>query len=98
MCYVSPGRGHGNPFQYPCLENFMGRGTSGLQSIESKSQTRLKRLSTQHMCYVWPLTYLYGSLKLVCLVYLNTFNELLTRDTLDYVQWNTRMRVTTLEF
>ena len=22
----SPGRGHGNPFQYPCLENPMDRG------------------------------------------------------------------------
>ena len=76
----------------------MGRGTYGLQSIDSKSQTRLKRLSTQHTCYVWPLMYLYGSSKLLCLVHLNIFNELLTRDTLDYGQWNTRVRVTTLEF
>ena len=67
-------------------------------SPDSKSQTRLKRLSTQHTCYVWPLMYLYGSSKLLCLVHLNIFNELLTSDTLDYGQWNTRVRVTTLEF
>ena len=23
---ISPGRGHGNPFQYSCLQNPMGRG------------------------------------------------------------------------
>ena len=29
----SPGGGHGNPCQYPCLETYMDRGTWGLQSI-----------------------------------------------------------------
>ena len=64
----------------------------------SKSQKQLKQLSTQRMCYVWPLMYLDGSLKLLCLVHLNIFNDLLTKDTLDYGQWNTRVRVTRLEF
>ena len=32
----SPGRGHGNPLQYPCLENPMDRGTWWLQSIGSQ--------------------------------------------------------------
>ena len=30
----SPGGGHGNPLQYPCLENSMDIGTWGSQSIE----------------------------------------------------------------
>ena len=29
----STGEGHGNPFQYSCLENPMDRGAWGLQSI-----------------------------------------------------------------
>ena len=29
----SPGEGHGNPVQYSCLENCMGRGVGRLQSI-----------------------------------------------------------------
>ena len=31
----SPGGGHGNPFQYPCLENLMDRGawSMGLQKV-----------------------------------------------------------------
>ena len=32
----SPGGGHGNPFQYSCLENPMDRGTWWLQSIGSQ--------------------------------------------------------------
>ena len=32
----SPGRGHGNPLQYPCLENPMDRGVWWLQSIGSQ--------------------------------------------------------------
>ena len=28
-----PGGGHGNPFQYSCLENPMDRGACGLQSM-----------------------------------------------------------------
>ena len=41
-----PGGGHGNPLQYSCLENPMDRGASGLQSLGSQSQTRLKQVST----------------------------------------------------
>ena len=35
----SLGGGHGNPLQYPCLENPMNRGSSGLQSIVLQSRT-----------------------------------------------------------
>ena len=38
----SPGKGHGNPLQYSCLDNSMDRGTGGLQSMGymvTKSQT-----------------------------------------------------------
>ena len=31
----SPGGGHGNPLQYPCLENPTDRGAGGLQSMDS---------------------------------------------------------------
>ena len=43
----SPGGGHGNPLQYPCLENSMDR-RAGQATIHrvTKSQTRLKRLGT----------------------------------------------------
>ena len=44
----SPGRGHGNPLQYSCLENPMER--EAWQAIVhrvTQSQTRLKRLSMQ---------------------------------------------------
>ena len=43
----SPGGGHGNPLQYSCLENPMGRGAwwATIHRI-TKSQTRLKQLST----------------------------------------------------
>ena len=43
----SPGGGHGNPFQYSCLENAMDRGTwwATVHRI-AKSQTQLKQLST----------------------------------------------------
>jgi len=46
----SPGGGHGNPLQYSCLENPMGRGAwwATLHGV-TKSRTRLKRLST-HGC------------------------------------------------
>ena len=39
----SPGGGHGNPLQYPCLENPMDRGAwqATVHGV-SKSQTRLK--------------------------------------------------------
>ena len=41
------GGGHGNPLQYSCLENPMNRG-AGRSMVHrvTKSQTRLKRLST----------------------------------------------------
>ena len=44
----SPGGGNGNPLQYSCLENSMDRGAwwATVHRI-TKSQTRLKRLSTQ---------------------------------------------------
>ena len=38
----SPGGGHGNPLQYSCLENSMGRGSWGITVHRvAKSQTRL---------------------------------------------------------
>ena len=39
----SPGGGHGNPLQYPCLENPMDRGAwwATVHGV-TKSQTRLK--------------------------------------------------------
>ena len=49
----SPGGGHRNPLQYPCLENPMDRGAClALVQRVAKSQTRLKWLSThaQHQC------------------------------------------------
>ena len=38
----SPGEGNGNPLQYPCLENFMGRGAwhTAVHGV-AKTQTRL---------------------------------------------------------
>ena len=39
----SPGRGHGQPLQYSCQENFMDRGAwRATVHRVSKSQTRLK--------------------------------------------------------
>ena len=32
----SPGGGHGNPLQYPCLENPMDKEPGGLQSMGSQ--------------------------------------------------------------
>ena len=43
----SPGGWHGNPLQYSCLENPIGKGASwAMVHRVTKSQTRLKRLST----------------------------------------------------
>ena len=43
----SPGGGHGNPLQYSCLENPTDRGAwRAIVHGVTKSQTRLKRLST----------------------------------------------------
>ena len=51
----SPGRGHGNPLQYSCLENSMDRGAwQATVNGVAKSGMQLKQLSTaQHMirCY-----------------------------------------------
>ena len=46
----SLGRGHGNPLQYPCLENPMDRGTwwAMVQRVR-KSQTLLKWLTHTHI-------------------------------------------------
>ena len=42
-----PGGGHGNPLQYPCLENTMDRGDwRAIVHGVAKSRTRLKQLST----------------------------------------------------
>ena len=42
----SPGGGHGNQFQYSCLENFMDRGAWwATVHWVAKSPTRLKQLS-----------------------------------------------------
>ena len=46
----SPGRGHGNPLQYSCLENPMNRGAWGVHRI-AKSWTLLKRLSIH--TFIW---------------------------------------------
>ena len=44
-----PGGKHGNPLQYSCLENAMDRGAWwAIVHGVTKSQTRLKRLSTAH--------------------------------------------------
>ena len=41
----SPGGGHGNPLQYSCLENAMGRGAwQAMVHRVTKSQSQLKRL------------------------------------------------------
>ena len=48
----SPGRGHGNPLQYCCLENPMDRGAwQATVHRVAKSQARLKQLST-NTCYL----------------------------------------------
>ena len=40
----SPGGGHGNPFQYSCLENPMDRGAwqASVHRVIAQNQTRLK--------------------------------------------------------
>ena len=54
----SPGGGHGNPLQYSCLENPMGRGAWwAIVHRVARSWTRLKRLSMQmHLgpADMWP--------------------------------------------
>ena len=49
----SPGGGHGNPFQCPCLENPMDRGAWwATVHVVTKSWTRLKRRSTHKISLV----------------------------------------------
>ena len=45
----SPGEGHGNPLQYSCLDNPMGRGAWWATVHGVTSQTQLKQRST-HTC------------------------------------------------
>ena len=49
----SPGEGHGNPFQYSCLEHSLDRRAwwATVHSI-ANSQTQLKRLGTHTHTYV----------------------------------------------
>ena len=45
----SPGQGNGNPLQYYCLENSMGRGAwQAIVHGVAKSQTRLVRMHIQN--------------------------------------------------
>ena len=47
----SPGGGHGNPLQYPCLENPMDRGVwRATGHGVAQSQTRLKQVSMHAAC------------------------------------------------
>ena len=49
----APGGGHGNPLQYSCLENPMGRGAWwATYSPWGHKESRLKQLS-MHMLYKW---------------------------------------------
>ena len=46
----SPGGVHGNPLQYPRLENYIDRGHwQAIVHKATKSQTRLKQLSMQYI-------------------------------------------------
>ena len=51
---ISPGGGHGNPLQYSYLENPMDRGDWWATVQCTKSQTRLKQLSTHMRDLSWP--------------------------------------------
>ena len=51
----SPGGGNGNPLQYSCLENRMGRGAwQVIVHRVAKSRTRLKRLNTETHTRAFP--------------------------------------------
>ena len=45
----SPGGGHGNPLQYPCLENPTDRGA--WRATVRRAKKRLARLSTHTQCF-----------------------------------------------
>ena len=50
----SPGGGHGNPFQYSCLENPMDKGDwQAIVHRVTKNQTQLKRLSTHTYIHIY---------------------------------------------
>ena len=55
----SPGEGNGNPLQYSCLENFMGRGAwrdtvhGGLKESDTTERLTLSRLYTITCIYVY---------------------------------------------
>ena len=64
----SPGEGHGNPLQYSCLENPMDRRAwQAMVHRIAKSQTQLKRLSTQHICTPYHGSHPSALLSSVCL-------------------------------
>ena len=53
----SPGEGHGNPFQYSCLENPMDRGAwRATVHWVARSRTWLKRLCTHTLTRKWQAT------------------------------------------
>ena len=53
----TPGGGHGNPLQYPCLETPMDRGAWWATPHRiAKSQTQLKQLSTHAHDLFWPMS------------------------------------------
>ena len=62
----SPGEGHGNPFQYSCLENPMGRGIwqATVYRVGKESETT-EQLSTAHT-HTHTLKYIYAC-SFVCL-------------------------------
>ena len=89
----SPGRGHGNPLQYSCLENPMNRG-AWLATVHrlTKSQTRLKWLSMHIRIYNVYLTktFRWGSnwdelvlrhvIRGQCSPFLSTYSIILARE------------------
>ena len=68
----SPGRGHGNPFQYSCLENLVDKGAwwAMVHRVE-KCWTRLKRLSTLTCeCLMYAGIYASGCFQVLsCLIF-----------------------------
>ena len=68
----SPGGGHGNPFQYSCLENLVDKGAwwAMVHRVE-KSWTRLKRLSTLTCeCLMYAGIYASGCFQVLsCLIF-----------------------------
>ena len=50
----SPGRGHGNPLQYSCLEN--PHGQRGYSPSSHKESDMTERLSTTFIIYSWEMT------------------------------------------